>query len=161
MSKNILIALLLALLTCAPAANAQKNSAERAAWIKEMNRYKHEFMAKELKLTEAQQKAFFPLYDAMGADVRRVADEARALEKAVSKKGDKATDTELEKAAEALYELKGKEGAIEMRYFAKFKTVLSPKQLLKLKSVERKFNRHILKQHRKHRKAEKKSAGKQ
>lgn len=159
MRKNILITLLLALIAFAPAANAQKNDAERDAWFKEMSRYKHEFIVKELKLTDAQQKAFFPLYDAMEAEVRRTIDEGRAMEKSVLKKGDKATDTEREKAAEALYELKGKEGAIEMRYFARFKTVLSPEQLLRLKSVERKFNRHILKEHRKHKRMDKKARG--
>ena len=150
MRKNIFIAILLAVLAMAPVANAQKNSAERTAWLKEMTRYKHDFMTKELKLTDEQRKAFLPLSAAMEADTRRTAGEAMNMAKKVIEKGDKATDTEKEKAAEALYEIKGKENAIEMRYFAKFKTILTPDQLLKLKKVERKFNRHILKQHRKH-----------
>ena len=59
------------------------------------------------------------------------------------------SDLEYEKAAEAMIEVKGKEASVEEQYFAKFKTVLSPKQLFKLKQAERKFTRELMRQHSK------------
>lgn len=148
--KAILLTLMF--LAMMPAtASAQKNRAERDAWLKEITRCKHEYLAKELELSEAQQKAFFPLYDAMEAESRRAVDETHRMEKEIAAKGEKATDTELEKCAEAQFELRGKENAIEMKYLARFKSVLTPRQLFKLKSAERKFNRKLFKEHRRKR----------
>lgn len=149
MRKNVIILIILAALSAGYAMAQGNNKAEREAWMKEMTQYKHEFFVKELKLTTEQQKAFFPLYDAMEADTRRLVDEVRRMEKSVRDKGNNASDTELEKVAEALFELKGRENVLEMRYFEKFKAVLSPKQLFYIKQAERKFNRLILKEHRK------------
>ena len=45
--------------------------------------------------------------------------------------------------------MKGKEAAVEKQYFAKFKTVLTPKQLFQLKRAERKFTDKLMKEHSK------------
>lgn len=149
--RTKLFSLVILLMVCFSAAAAEPTPAERAAWLKEMTKFKHDYFAKELGLTADQQKQFFAYYDAMDAETRKLAEETRALSKAVSAKGSKATDTERIKAAEAEYEFKGKENQIEMKYFAKFKTVLTPAQLLKLRHVERHFNRMIIKEHKKRR----------
>lgn len=153
MTRKLLFLLIAAIAAVMPAAAQSK--ADREAWMKEMTRYKHEFLTRELKLTEQQQKQFFALYDAMEAETRKLVDNTRRMEKSVLEKGDKATDLEREKAAEALFEMKGKESQIEMRYFPKFKEVLNPAQLLKLKQAERHFNRQIIKDHKHHREARK------
>ena len=154
MARKIIFLLVMTVIASAMPAVAQ-TKAEREAWMKEMTRYKHEFLTRELKLTEQQQKQFFALYDAMEAETRKLFDSTRSMEKSVMDKGDKATDLEREKAAEALFEMKGKESQIEMRYFPKFKEVLNPVQLLKLKQAERHFNRQIIKDHKHHRAARK------
>ena len=59
-----------------------------------------------------------------------------------------ASDTELEAAAQAVFDLKQKEGRIEAEYFEKFKEILTPRQLLKLKSAERKFAQYLMRHHR-------------
>lgn len=113
-----------------------------------MTQYKHDFLAKELNLTKEQEEKFFPMYDKMETETRELNRQVRGMERSVMQKGDKATDLEYEKAAEAIQELKGKESAVEMRYFGEFKTVLTKKQLFQLKQAERKFTQMIMNHHR-------------
>ena len=54
-----------------------------------------------------------------------------------------------------MFETKSKEGAIEKQYFAKLKSVLTPKQLFQLKRAERKFTDKLMKEHSKARAAKK------
>ncbi len=118
-------------------------------WMREMNQARRSFIAKELNLTEAQQTRFFAQYDAMDNEVRSLYDNLQRQEKALQKKGEKATDAERVAVAEGMFEAKAKEGAIELKYYKKFKEILSPKQLLKLKSAERDFRRKMTREHRK------------
>lgn len=143
------ITLVFALALVFPILAFADDKADRQAWEKEMTKYKHDYMTKELKLSEAQQEKFFKVYDAMAKEVRTAHSQTRKFSKEIEKKGDKATALELEKAAQAQFELKGRESAIEMKYFPKFKEVLTPQQLFKLKKVERHFNREMVKQHKK------------
>ena len=57
------------------------------------------------------------------------------------------SDLEYEKATDAIFELKMKEGEIEKSYLEKFRGVLNNKQLFNLKNAERNFNRDLMKQH--------------
>lgn len=138
-------------------AQGRPSKAEREKWFKEMREYKHCFLTKELELTEDQQKEFFPLYDAMEDECHKINRDTRRLQRSIMKKeASEVTDIEYEKAAEALYELKGKEAIIELNYLDKFKSVLTKKQLFLLKSAEDKFSRHLMKEHSKHSKKGKK-----
>ena len=82
----------------------------------------------------------------MEDEIARINDEARSLEKKVADM-DNATDADYEKATEAVYNAKTREAAIEREYLDKFKTILSPRQMFRLKAVERSFNRELMKQH--------------
>lgn len=125
-----------------------KGKGERTEWMKEMRRYKAEFMADKLDLTDEQKAKFIPLYEEMDERTSRIEREARQMEREIRKKGTQATDTEYEKAAEALTELKGKQGAIEMEYLPKFKTILTKEQLFKMKGAERDFMKGLMEHHR-------------
>lgn len=125
-----------------------KGKGSRSEWIKEMRRYKAEFMADKLKLTDEQKAKFIPIYEEMDERTAKVEREARQMEHDVKKKGTQATDTEYEKAAEALTELKGKQGAIEMEYLPKFKAILTKEQLFKMKGAERDFMKELMEHHR-------------
>ena len=129
----------------------KNEKSDRTEWYKEMGKYKAEFMASELKLTDEQKKNFIQLYQEMENSSSKMARETRQLEKQVRQKGDAATDTELEKAAEARAELKAKQGKLEKEYFAKFKKILTPKQLFKLGDAEKAFARKLMDSNRKHR----------
>lgn len=121
-----------------------KTDRDRKQWFSEMRRFKADFIAKELDLNEEQKAKFVPLYEEMDAKTQQIGEEARQMERNVAKKGEKVTDTEYEKAAEALYEAKGKEAVVDMEYFNKFKTILTKKQLFMLKGAERKFTKQLM-----------------
>ncbi len=120
---------------------------DRDRWLSEMRNYKHDFFARELKLTKEQQREFFSVYDAMEDEINRLSAETRDLERRVTADDD-ATAIELESAARAVFEQKKREGDIEMSYFDKFKSILTAKQLLRLKNTERKFTQALVQQHR-------------
>lgn len=128
------------------AQRAKLSKEDRQKYLEEMRQYKREFLVKELNLTRDQQNQFFPVYDQMEDEMNQVAEETRDLEnKVINDPG--ASDTELETVARAVFEQKSREGEIEMNYFAKFKDVLSPRQILLLKSTERKFTQQLVRQH--------------
>lgn len=131
------------------------SEADRQRFRAEMRNYKHEFLTKELSLTREQQQDFFALYDEMDDAVDRVAAETRELERKVAE-NPSASDVEIEAAARAAYSQKYTEGEVEQSYFERFRQVLKPKQLLKLRAAERKFTQQLMHHHRKMRGNEKK-----
>lgn len=122
-----------------------KKLTDKKQWMKEMRELRTNYVAKKLKLTAEQTEKFVVAYNSMQADLDKLHRESRQLCKSVQEKGDAATNLELEKGAEAMYEMHAKEGAIEMRYFTKFKSILTPRQLFNLKKVEHNFSRELLK----------------
>lgn len=128
-------------------AMAQKQTS-KDEWMKEMQQYKNEFMARRLELTEEQKAKFIPLYTQMDKEVRSVVDQSMKMVSDVKKKGAAATELEKEKAAQAQFECKVREGQIEMKYYKKFKEILTPDQLLRVKDAERKFAKELWKKHR-------------
>ena len=113
----------------------------------ELKPYRQKFFAKELKLTKEQTREFFALYDSMEEELRKINDETRNLEESVLA-DDKATDTQAEAAARATFEQKSREAAVELSYYEKFKGILSPRQLLGLKTADRKFTQWLVRNHR-------------
>lgn len=130
---------------CVPSLYAQGKN-EREQWMTEIQQYKRNYFAKELGLSKEQQARFFPLYEDMESETRRLSEESRLMEKRVAEAPD-ATDLEYEKATEAMFDSKVKEAAVEREYMDKFKEILSKKQLFELKGVERKFSREMMRQH--------------
>lgn len=150
--RHSTIYLILSMILCSMTAIAQKqmpSKEDRIRWMKEMRQYKAEYIAKDLNLTDEQKQKFVPLYEKLDAETSHLGFETRQLEYSVMHKGDKASDLEYEKAAEALFELKSKESAIELKYFDDFKSILTKQQLFKLKGAERKFTQELMKHHRK------------
>lgn len=149
---NRLLLIFTALIFTIIASTANDNAPsqeERQRWMREMVEYKHEFLIKELGLTAEQQERFLPLYDRMEQQKRELEKQTRELEKAVENKGDKASDLEYEKAAEAMFELQRKCADIELEHYRLFKAELTPAQLFKLKKTERRFMRKIMDHRRK------------
>lgn len=116
---------------------------ERTEWLNELRSHKHDYLTRELELTQQQQEHFFPVYDEMDDKLNQIASETRDLEEKVSADAS-ASDTEIEAAARALFEQKSREGKVDEEYFSKFKEILTPKQLLRLKNAERKFTQQLL-----------------
>lgn len=149
--KQIIFSIVLSIAaTVSPlSVNAQRpTERERVTWMKEIQQYKNDFLVKKLALTDEQKASFLPLYNSMEEQIRKAQSEAEQLYKQTMRKGDKATDLEYEKAAEAIFELKGRENEIEMKYFNDFKSILTPTQLFNLKDAERDFTKQLMRQHR-------------
>ena len=141
---NLIFALALAL--PAGAGAQQRRDGSWGQWLSEMRQYKRNYFIKELDLSREQQSKFFPLYEEMEDQTFKIDEEARTMERRLEEAPD-ATDTEYEKATEALYDARVSTAAIEKEYLEKFKSILSKKQLFKLKGVERQFARDMMKQH--------------
>lgn len=146
---TVLFAFLITLLVLPVVSQAQRPSGrDRESWMKEIQQYKSDFIAKKLDMTDEQRAKFMPLYNSMDEEIRKVQEESEQLSHQIIAKDGKATDLEYEKAAEAMYELKGRENNIEMKYFDEYKAILTPVQLFKLKDAEKDFTRELMKQHR-------------
>lgn len=122
---------------------------DRQKWFQEVRELKHQFLAKELKLTKEQQNAFFPLYDRMEDENRKVNQEVRLMERRVYELKGEATDLDYQKATEAIYEVKAKEAEIDMKYKEEFSKILNSRQMFLLKGAERKFTRDLMDRHQK------------
>ena len=146
--KRILLILMLAIAAAVTASAQTDGGRQRQKWFEEMRRYKSEYIADKLKPDNKQKAEFTPVYEQMDAEIGRLNHEMRQLERNIRKNGEKVTDTEYEKAAEAQFEIRTKEAAIERSYFPKFKQILTPRQLYELKNAERDFNRNLMDKHR-------------
>ena len=82
----LLFTLLLSVVVCSYAQRPTKtlSQEERGKWLNEMRSFKHEFLAKELSLTAAQQDAFFKVYDAMDDELTKIAADTREPEQKVT-----------------------------------------------------------------------------
>lgn len=145
---SLLLALFLPTLLIAQNKEGKPSKMNQARWEKEMKQYKNDFIVKSLDVTDAQKAKFLPLYNKMDDEIRCLNQQTMQMARNIRTKGEAATDLEKEKAAEAQFELKSKEGAIELKYFQEFRKILSPSQLLKLKGAERDFSRQLMNRHR-------------
>ena len=124
--------------------DSKEDKVKREQWYKNMVQTKIDYLARQVGMNADQKSKFEKQYAAMSAETAKLSRETRRLERTVSKKAD-ATDVEFEKAAEAITELKSKEGAIEQKYFNQFKAYLSKKQLFQLKVAEHKWMKELMK----------------
>jgi Spy/CpxP family protein refolding chaperone len=147
MRRYITILLIAIATISAFAADIKKMSDEdRQKWLIEMRNYKHDYITRELSLSRDQANKFFPIYDDMEDKLNKLGAETRDLERKVTSDTD-ASAVECESAARALFEQKKNEGEIELQYFEKFKEILTPRQLVNLKNVERKFVQQVVNYH--------------
>lgn len=136
--------------TATPAAIAQTSTSKTEAFT-ELRNYKHVFFRKELNLTREQENQFFTIYDNMEDELMAIAEETRKLERETVA-DENASDVKLDATARALFEQKRKEADVELKYFEQFKSVLSKRQLVRLKETERDLNCTLLKYTREHNK---------
>ena len=139
---------MLTLLAAGPIyAQQTKEDVERDRVFTEIRAYKHDVLVKSLDLTKEQQREFFPVYDELDDKLMEINHETRDLERRVAADAN-ASDTEIEAAASAVYSQKEREGKVEMEYYDKFKGILTPRQLLGLKSAEKRFTQQLVRYHR-------------
>ena len=137
------ILLLVIIITSSFCVFAQRNDGEkREDWKKELQEFKYQFISQEIELTEQQQKPFFEIYSQMEAEKIKIGQDCRKLKKEAKK--DDATDADYIAAVNAMIDMKLLEAQIEKRYYEKFKTIISSKQLYLLKRAEHKFMKKLM-----------------
>lgn len=114
----------------------------KAEMLKELQEFKIKYLIQEMELTEDQQQKFTKLYTQYDNERSALFRDVHRRSKAM-RNNDNPTDTDYLVAAENMATAKCREGELEKTYFAKFKTMLTPKQLYTLKRAEHKFNRKL------------------
>ncbi len=87
-------AMLMLSLNTAWAKDKNHTNANRSQWTQEMLDYKHDFIAEQTEMTQAQREKFMPLYEAMEKEVFAVHRTAREQAKKISSTT-KASDQDL------------------------------------------------------------------
>lgn len=150
MTRKVLIIIALlasfSLSTNAQPRNSRLSGEQLKQGLAEMRAYKHRMLVKELELTNEQEQKFFEIYDKMDEELLKTGRETRELERKTLQNED-ATDTECATVARTLFEQKKKESEIELGYYDALAEILTPRQLLKLKSVERRIAMNLAKYH--------------
>lgn len=134
----LLTAALIVSSTLPVAARKRLNDEERQRALTEMRNFKHTVLTRELDLRKDQQTKFFEIYDQMDDELFAIGEETRELERKTLNNA-QASDTEINAASRALFEQKKREAEVELRYYDRMADVLTPRQLLKLKSAERRI----------------------
>ncbi|NDV94181.1 hypothetical protein D0T84_04515 [Dysgonomonas sp. 521] len=143
--KNILILLLLLCFTFSLAAQDRQRRGrfDIDAFIQK----KSEYLKKELNLTDAEAKAFFPLEAEFSKKKFEVNRDARRETRELKKKQNK-TDADYKRIVQLDLQSEQKESELQIEYFRKFAAVLPAEKLEKYRAADIKFKEDALKRHR-------------
>ena len=120
---------------------------QRKAKFEQFCRFRRDYMMKQIELTDQEAKQFFPLYEELESKKWKVDKEARDFARKIARSKSSVSDTEYEKAAQALLEKDEKMAQLDREYYDKFKTFLSSEKLFKFKNAQMKFPRAMMRWH--------------
>lgn len=152
--KRISTLLLLSILFAVSAtAQDAPSRRDRQKWLEDIREYKHNYLEKELQLTQEQAVQFFELYDKMCDEISQLNDEVRQMEIRVYEADESAniTETEYEAVTQAIINAGVKEADIRNNYYTQFADIISKKQIFMLNKAERDFNMQLLRRHQQRR----------
>ena len=129
-----------------PVCDGDDDAAKRQKWFKEMRAKKHEYLAKQLSLTDKQKEPFFAIYDRLEEEMKTINDQTRAIERRVSQM-DNPSDAEYDAAIDAIYNQRYQEWTAENKAKEEFSKILTKKQILKIKYAEMKFTHALMREH--------------
>lgn len=144
MKKHIL--LIFSLLLCATAF-AQKQ--DRAKMMEDIQKFKIDYLAQEMSLSEKEKAEFAPLYKEYDDEIRKSGSEAFKFERQLKKKKD-ATDDDYKKLSELQKKSRENFDAITKKYDEKFEKFLSAKQIYTMHKGEEKFFEKMKEMRKKH-----------
>lgn len=122
-------------------AGAFAQSFEKNPKVKEARK---KFFAKELLFTDAEEKAFWPIFEKYQEENRRLSREYKSRTYPETNEG-------AEKKIKDSFEFDEKKAAVKKKYLNEFSKVLPVKKVAKIEPTEKKFKREVLKQVRKNR----------
>ncbi len=113
--------------------------------IDKFNEERKVYYTEELELTDAESKAFWPLYDDFHNRKMKMVEDELNIWKYAHKNADNLTDKEILETLEKGYSLKEKQLELEREYYQeKFLEALPTKKVLKLGKVEWDFRRYLI-----------------
>jgi hypothetical protein len=150
MIKNLLIAL--ALIGTAASAQTRPNPGQRPGTRPGQTKERIEsakigFITRELQLTTDEAKAFWPIYNAMEAELKKAnRDPLREGLKTVRGEGgiDNLSDAQARELLAEIDKVGAEREAVRRTYQKEFLKVLPPQKVLKLHVAERKFKQEVM-----------------
>lgn len=111
--------------------------------IKRFKEFRRDFLTKKVQMTQEEADKFFPLYDELGDKKFKLQAEVGEKMRKVWDE-DNASDADYNAVLDALEEIPVKEAALEKEYGQKFRKILSPKKMFRLKMAENEFSRELM-----------------
>ena len=113
--------------------------------VEKFNKEREAYYNEKLELTDAEKKAFWPLYTDFHNRKMKMADDERNTFMYAFKNAENLSDQEINVNLKKIQDLKEQQIQLENEYYQnKFPEALPPKKVLKLYSVEWEFRRHLL-----------------
>jgi membrane-associated HD superfamily phosphohydrolase len=122
-----------------------KLQAQTDEQIEKFNKEREAFFNEKLELTDAEMKAFWPIYNDFNNRKMKLAEDERNTFMYATKNADNLSDDEINANLKKIRDLKQQQVQLENQYYQdKFPRALPPKKVLTLYSVEWEFRRHLL-----------------
>lgn len=125
-------------------ANKELSKEQRQERREKVEELKKEFFTKELELTDAEAKEFWPIYDAMQKEMRDLHKKEKTIAKEMKENFDTMSDSDVEKKMQELFSIEEKIVAVKRTYHAKFVSVIGQKRAAKLIHLEHRFKKELL-----------------
>jgi len=125
-------------------ATAQNRGNRQRGFHERMKAEKVAFFTEKLDLGVEESKAFWPLYDAYDEKKSEISGKSRDKMRKLFTDSKEITEKDMEKMADNFVQSKVDEVNLLKNYHAKFKKVLSAKQVLNLYRVEDQYKSHLL-----------------
>ena len=127
---------------------AQTVSPKAQNRLEQFEAEKRAYLIKEIGLTPAEEKQFFPLYEELQSKKFQLNRKVRGEMKRIAHSTMPVSENEYAASAAAINDLPLQEALLEKEYFEKFKKILSPKKMFLYKRAEALFAKKLLKDHR-------------
>jgi hypothetical protein len=112
--------------------------------IDQFNKERRAFFNEKLELTDAEDKAFWPLYEDFANRKMKLAEDERNAYQYGYKNADHLSDKEIRETLDKTFKLKEEQVALEKEFHQKFMTVIPPTKVMKLGKVEWDFRRYLM-----------------
>lgn len=127
---------------------AQKQ--DRAKMMEDIQKFKIDFLAKEMSLSEKEKAEFAPIYKEYDEEIRKSGADAFKFERELKKKKDAATEADYKKLADLQKKSRENFDAISKKYDERFEKFLSAKQIYQMHKGEEKFFEKMKEMRKKH-----------
>lgn len=143
MKKILLLLLMLAGISSVCFAHPDKGEPD-AKKLKEIREYKIKYLAQEIDLSDNQKAKFVETYNQMAEERKANFEKLRAAEKKLKQN---LSDADSKVQMNIIADCKIKDAQIVKAYDLKFEKFLTPKQMIKMKEAEDKFNKRMREMH--------------